>query len=52
MLSKAHIKAVMQGLFVTFLWPTSWALIKYGLQAGLPAKIRWFMIFPILCAAL
>lgn len=32
-----HIKAVAQALFVTFLWSTSWVLIKTGLQASLPA---------------
>lgn len=32
-----HIKAVLQALFVTFLWSTSWVLIKIGLQASLPA---------------
>jgi len=35
--SKFHIKAVLQALFVTFLWSTSWVLIKIGLQASLPA---------------
>ncbi len=37
MTSKAHIKAVLQAFFVTFLWSTSWVLIKIGLQASLPA---------------
>ena len=32
-----HIKAVLQALFVTFLWSTSWVLIKIGLKANLPA---------------
>lgn len=30
-------KAVFQALVVTFLWSTSWVLIKIGLQADLPA---------------
>jgi drug/metabolite transporter (DMT)-like permease len=32
-----HIKTVLQALLVTFLWSTSWVLIKIGLQANLPA---------------
>ena len=32
-----HINAVLQALFVTFLWSTSWVLIKIGLQSNLPA---------------
>lgn len=31
-----HFKAVLQALFVTFLWSTSWVLIKFGL-ADIPA---------------
>ena len=30
--SPAHLTAVLQALFVTFLWSTSWVLIKIGLQ--------------------
>ena len=45
--SKAHTKAVLQAFFVTFLWSTSWILIKLGLQAGLPALsfagLRYFL---------
>jgi drug/metabolite transporter (DMT)-like permease len=37
MTSKAHIKAVLLALFVTFLWSTSWVLVKIGLKASLPA---------------
>lgn len=33
----SHFKAVLQALLVTFLWSTSWILIKIGLQAELPA---------------
>jgi drug/metabolite transporter (DMT)-like permease len=32
-----HIKAVLQALFVTLLWSTSWILIKIGLKNDLPA---------------
>lgn len=35
--SKSHIKAALQALLVTFLWSTSWVLIKIGLKANLPA---------------
>lgn len=31
-----HLTAIIQALFVTFLWSTSWVLIKHGLQ-DLPA---------------
>lgn len=33
---KAHIKAVLQALLVTFLWASSFILIKFGLEDGLP----------------
>jgi drug/metabolite transporter (DMT)-like permease len=33
-----HFKAVLQALFVTFLWSTSWVLIKFGL-VDIPALI-------------
>lgn len=49
MTSKNHIKAVLQALFVTFLWSTSWVLIKIGLKASLPpitfAGLRYFIAF-------
>ncbi|MEM5774549.1 MAG: DMT family transporter [Anaerolineaceae bacterium] len=32
-----HVKAVLLALLVTFLWSTSWVLIKLGLKANLPA---------------
>ncbi len=35
--SKSRLKAVLQALLVTFLWSTSWILIKIGLKASLPA---------------
>ena len=44
----AHLKAVLQALFVTFLWSTSWVLIKIGLQ-DIPALtfagLRYFIAF-------
>jgi len=32
-----HLHAVLQALFVTFLWSTSWVFIKIGLHDDLPA---------------
>lgn len=32
-----HLRAVLQALFVTFLWSTSWVFIKLGLQDDIPA---------------
>ena len=32
-----RLPAILQALLVTFLWSTSWVLIKLGLQASLPA---------------
>jgi drug/metabolite transporter (DMT)-like permease len=47
--SKSHLKAVLLALFVTFLWSTSWVLIKIGLQASLPpvtfAGLRYTLAF-------
>jgi drug/metabolite transporter (DMT)-like permease len=37
MRSTTQMGAVLQGLLVTFLWSTSWVLIKLGLKASLPA---------------
>ena len=34
--SRLHLQAVLTALFVTFLWSTSWVLIKLGLRASLP----------------
>jgi drug/metabolite transporter (DMT)-like permease len=36
-LKGSRVKAVLQALLVTFLWSTSWVLIKIGLRASLPA---------------
>ncbi len=35
--STRRLTAVLQALLVTFLWSTSWVMIKLGLQASLPA---------------
>jgi drug/metabolite transporter (DMT)-like permease len=32
-----HTRAVLQAVFVTVLWASSWVLIKFGLRADLPA---------------
>jgi drug/metabolite transporter (DMT)-like permease len=49
MAARSHIKAVLQALFVTFLWSTSWVLVKIGLHASLPAitfaGLRYFIAF-------
>lgn len=49
MTSRLHIKAILQALFVTFLWSTSWVLVKIGLKASLPAitfaGLRYFIAF-------
>lgn len=37
MTTKPHLIALAQAIFVTFLWSTSWVLIKLGLKASLPA---------------
>jgi drug/metabolite transporter (DMT)-like permease len=48
-----HLQAVLQALFVTFLWSTSWVLIKIGLEdipalpfAGLRYTIAFFCLLP------
>ena len=47
--SKRHITAILQAVFVTFLWSTSWVLIKFGLRNQLPALtfagLRYFTAF-------
>src|SRR5262245_48971635 len=47
--SKAHGKAIAQALLVTFLWSTSWVLIKIGLRESLPpltfAGLRYTLAF-------
>jgi drug/metabolite transporter (DMT)-like permease len=47
--NRNHLIAVLQALLVTFLWATSWVLIKIGLHAELPpitfAGIRYTLAF-------
>jgi drug/metabolite transporter (DMT)-like permease len=49
----AHLRAALQALFVTFLWSTSWVLIKIGLEdipaltfAGLRYMLAWLCLLP------
>lgn len=49
-----HLAAVLQALFVTFLWSTSWVLIKIGLRdipaltfAGLRYSLAFFCLLPL-----
>lgn len=48
-----RLRAVLQAVFVTFLWSTSWVLIKIGLKSHLPpltfAGLRYTLAF--LCLA-
>ena len=47
----SHAAAIGQALFVTFLWSTSWVLIKWGLQdiPALPfAGLRYWLAFLVL----
>jgi drug/metabolite transporter (DMT)-like permease len=44
----SHLRAVLQALFVTFLWSTSWVLIKTGLKDIPPltfAGLRYMLAF-------
>ncbi len=48
-----HLRAALQALFVTFLWSTSWVLIKIGLDdipaltfAGLRYTLAWLCLLP------
>lgn len=50
-----HLRAVLQALFVTFLWSTSWVLIKFGLEdmppltfAGLRYTLAFLTLLPLL----
>ena len=48
----AHTKAILLAIFITFLWSTSWILIKFGLRNELPALsfagLRYFTAFLVL----
>jgi drug/metabolite transporter (DMT)-like permease len=49
--SSARFKAILQALFIAFLWATSWVLIKFGLEDIPPlvfAGVRYFLAFLIL----
>ncbi|MBP8001461.1 MAG: EamA family transporter [Chloroflexi bacterium] len=50
---RTHLSAILQAVLVTFLWSTSWVLIKIGLQVNLPALtfagLRYTLAF--LCLA-
>jgi drug/metabolite transporter (DMT)-like permease len=51
----SHWKAVLQALFVVFLWGTSWVFVKIGLQDIPPvtfAGLRYFLAFVCLLAVL
>ncbi len=47
--TRKHLQAALLALLVTFLWSTSWVLIKMGLKASLPALtfagLRYFLAF-------
>jgi drug/metabolite transporter (DMT)-like permease len=50
-----HVRAVLQALFVTFLWSTSWVFIKIGLDeipaltfAGLRYGLAFLILLPLL----
>lgn len=54
----SHVRAVLQALFVTFLWSTSWVLIKLGLTeippltfAGLRYGLAFALVLPLLARA-
>ena len=36
-MSSSRIKAILQAIFVTILWASSWVLIKFGLRNNMPA---------------
>lgn len=51
---QSHIIAVLQALFVSFLWSTSWVLIKFGLDeipaltfAGLRYTLAFLVLVPL-----
>ena len=53
-LRSAHLTAILQALFVTFLWSTSWVLIKIGLDdippltfAGLRYTLASLCLLPL-----
>jgi drug/metabolite transporter (DMT)-like permease len=52
---RSHLVAVLQALFVVFLWATSWVFVKIGLQAIPPitfAGLRYILAFVFLLAVM
>ena len=51
-MTSSRLTAILQAVFVTFLWSTSWVLIKFGLHADLPpitfAGLRYMFAFACL----
>jgi len=51
--TSSQSRAIVLAVFVTFLWSTSWVLIRVGLQADLPALtfagLRYVLAFLCLC---
>jgi drug/metabolite transporter (DMT)-like permease len=52
---RSHLSPVLQALFVTFLWSTSWVLIRFGLRdipaisfAGLRYTLAVLVLLPVL----
>ena len=52
---KPHLAAIFQALLVTFLWSTSWVLVKYGLEdipaftfAGMRYSLAFLLLLPAL----
>ena len=57
-MARVHLTPVLQALFVTFLWSTSWVLIKLGLRdipavsfAGLRYSLAFLVLAPALLAS-
>jgi drug/metabolite transporter (DMT)-like permease len=57
-MSNPHSRAVLHALLVTFLWSTSWVLIKIGLDdipaltfAGLRYVLAWLCLLPVAARA-
>ena len=53
-MSSSHVRSVLQALFVTFLWSTSWVFIKLGLEeipaltfAGLRYALAFLLLLPL-----
>ena len=53
-MSSSHVRSMLQALFVTFLWSTSWVLIKFSLEeipaltfAGLRYALAFLLLLPL-----